>query len=193
MNSHRNFATLLVVVGLAFFVPLILSRFRRLRLPIVVGKILAGILIVRSGFNLVQPNAEVLGLFAQFGFVFLFFLAGTEIGFSMLSLQSGGKGLQKLREKSKAQTLISTFNDVNISLRVCEIARYTYQIPLVIAQVNQPAELLRGLLILAIRRNDELMVPDSDTRLVWDDHLTLIGAAEDVVTARHFFGQSNCD
>ncbi len=107
MEAHRNFAALLLVVGLAFFVPVILSRFRKLRLPIVVGEILAGILIGRSGFNLVQPNDEVLNLFAQFGFVFLFFLAGTEIDFSLLSLRTGKASGQKLSENPTLLSIIS--------------------------------------------------------------------------------------
>lgn len=43
MEESQSFVPLLIVVVLAFFVPLILSRFRRLRLPVVVGEILAGI------------------------------------------------------------------------------------------------------------------------------------------------------
>ena len=46
-----SFSPLLIVVALALFVPLLLTRFRRLRLPIVVGEILAGIVVGRSGFG----------------------------------------------------------------------------------------------------------------------------------------------
>ncbi len=106
MEGHNNFTALLLVVGLAFFVPVILSRFRRLRLPIVVGEILAGILIGGSGFHLVSPEDEILNLFAEFGFVFLFFLAGTEIDFSLLSLRSGG-GSQKWSENPTLLAIVS--------------------------------------------------------------------------------------
>ncbi len=107
MEAHRNFAALLLVVGLAFFVPVILSRFRRLRLPIVVGEILAGIVIGHTGFNLIQPTDEVLNLFAQFGFVFLFFLAGAEIDFSILSLRAGQNSAQKLTENPTLLAVIA--------------------------------------------------------------------------------------
>jgi Kef-type K+ transport system membrane component KefB len=69
---------------LAFAIPLSLSRFRRLRLPIVAGEILAGILVGRSGLQWVQHHDLVLDLLSEFGFVFLMFLAGLEFDFSNL-------------------------------------------------------------------------------------------------------------
>ena len=49
MEESHSFVPLLIVAVLAFFVPLILSRFRKLRVPVVVGEILAGIAIGDSG------------------------------------------------------------------------------------------------------------------------------------------------
>jgi Kef-type K+ transport system membrane component KefB/Trk K+ transport system NAD-binding subunit len=86
MQDGRSFAPLLVVVGLAFLVPLMLSRLKRLRLPIVVGEILAGILVGRSGFRLVEHEDPLLHLLAELGFVFLMFLSGMEVDFSTLWL-----------------------------------------------------------------------------------------------------------
>ena len=82
-----SFSPLLIVVALALFVPLLLTRFRRLRLPIVVGEILAGIVVGRSGFGWVSHEDELLSLLAEFGFVFLMFLAGMEIDFSNLKVE----------------------------------------------------------------------------------------------------------
>ncbi|MFN2198540.1 MAG: monovalent cation:proton antiporter family protein [Anaerolineales bacterium] len=98
MEETRTFAPLLIVIFLAFLVPLGLSRFRRIRLPIVVGEILAGILIGRSGLGWVQQHDPVLDLLAEFGFVFLFFLAGTEIDFSSFLLKIGN-GAASAKEK----------------------------------------------------------------------------------------------
>ena len=84
MEEARSFGPLLVVIFLAFIIPLSLSRFKRLRLPIVVGEILAGILVGRSGLQWVQHHDPVLDLLSEFGFVFLMFLAGLEIDFSNL-------------------------------------------------------------------------------------------------------------
>ncbi|MBN1815528.1 MAG: cation:proton antiporter [Anaerolineae bacterium] len=74
---------LLLVTGLAVTVPLIAARFRRIRVPVVVLEILAGIVIGRSGLNIVgyQPTLDFL---AEFGFAFLMFLAGLEVDFSLI-------------------------------------------------------------------------------------------------------------
>ncbi len=86
MEETRSFVPLMLVVFLAFLVPILLSRFKKLRLPIVVGEILAGIIIGRSGFGWVEHHDPALDLLAEFGFVFLMFLSGMEIDFSSLGM-----------------------------------------------------------------------------------------------------------
>ncbi len=78
-----EFLPLLLITGLALVVPVLTSRFRVVRLPIVVGEIIAGIIIGRSGLNLVHPS-ETLTFLAEFGFTFLMFLSGLEINFGAL-------------------------------------------------------------------------------------------------------------
>jgi Kef-type K+ transport system membrane component KefB/Trk K+ transport system NAD-binding subunit len=98
MEDSLSFISLLIVLLLAFLVPLALSRFKQLSLPIVVGEILAGILIGRSGLGLVQIHDPVLDLLSEFGFVFLMFLSGMEIDFS--SLGGLGNGASASGKKS---------------------------------------------------------------------------------------------
>ncbi len=86
VEETTNFFPLLLILLLAFVVPLALSRFKQLRLPIVVGEILAGILIGRSGLGWVEAQDPVLELLSEFGFVFLMFLSGMEIEFSSLGI-----------------------------------------------------------------------------------------------------------
>jgi Kef-type K+ transport system membrane component KefB/Trk K+ transport system NAD-binding subunit len=86
MEESRSFIPLLLVVFLAFLVPILLSRSKRFRLPIVVGEILVGILVGRSGFGWVQHHDPTLNLLSEFGFVFLMFLSGMEIDFSSLGI-----------------------------------------------------------------------------------------------------------
>jgi len=90
MEETRSFAPLLLVLALAFLVPLLLGRLKSIRLPIVVGEILAGILIGRSGLGWVNAHDPVLELLSEFGFVFLMFLSGMEIDFSSLGSLGGG-------------------------------------------------------------------------------------------------------
>ncbi|NMB88427.1 MAG: cation:proton antiporter, partial [Chloroflexi bacterium] len=81
MEESLNYLPLLVVLILAFLVPLLLSKVRWL--PIVVGEIAAGILIGRSGLNLVEHSA-ILDIMSNMGLAFLMFLAGMEINLNQL-------------------------------------------------------------------------------------------------------------
>jgi Kef-type K+ transport system membrane component KefB/Trk K+ transport system NAD-binding subunit len=77
-----SFIPLLLVVVLAFFVPVLLARFRRI--PVVVGEIVAGIIVGPSLLGLVHGDEPTLELLAEIGFAFLMFLSGLEIDFSVL-------------------------------------------------------------------------------------------------------------
>ena len=82
MEEARSFGPLLIVVTLAFVVPLLLSTLRGAlfcSIPIVVGEIVAGIIVGRSGFAWVLPDNSELILLKELGFVFLMFLSGMEI------------------------------------------------------------------------------------------------------------------
>lgn len=106
MEEHINFVPLLLILILAFLAPLIMGRFRWL--PIVVGEILAGIVIGRSGFNLVGDN-EILAIFSNIGLSFLMFLAGMEIDFNRLfppkSNQANLEAGKKTKEGPSSLTL----------------------------------------------------------------------------------------
>jgi Kef-type K+ transport system membrane component KefB/Trk K+ transport system NAD-binding subunit len=82
-ESWSTFEPLLIVTLLAVVVPVLTSRLRVIRLPIVVGEILAGMAIGPSGLNLVHPS-PLLSFLAEFGFSFLMFLSGLEVNFDML-------------------------------------------------------------------------------------------------------------
>ena len=75
---------MLLITLLAVFVPLVLSRFRRFPIPIVVGEIGAGIIIGQSGFDLVHFS-PTLNFLSEFGFAFLMFLSGLEVNIGTLS------------------------------------------------------------------------------------------------------------
>lgn len=83
MGHQDPFLSLLVITALAALVPLVSSRFRIVQLPIVVGEIIAGIIIGRSGLNLIEPS-ETLSFLAEFGFTYLMFLSGLEVDFDMI-------------------------------------------------------------------------------------------------------------
>jgi Kef-type K+ transport system membrane component KefB/nucleotide-binding universal stress UspA family protein len=67
------FAILLVVI---LVVPIV---FERLRLPGVVGLLLAGIVLGRYGWNLLDNNVDIIKQLSDIGLVYLMFVAGIEI------------------------------------------------------------------------------------------------------------------
>ncbi|MBN1255976.1 MAG: cation:proton antiporter [Deltaproteobacteria bacterium] len=85
MPEQSPMLSLLLITTLAAVVPLLASRLRRWRIPIVIGEIMAGIIIGKSGFNLVAPS-PILDFLAEFGFVFLMFISGLEVDVSVLTM-----------------------------------------------------------------------------------------------------------
>lgn len=83
-NVEISFVPLMVVIGLAFLVPLLLSRIKFIFVPIVVGEIVAGMIVGRSGLGLVRDDS-LLELLSVLGFAFLMFLSGLEIDFKGVS------------------------------------------------------------------------------------------------------------
>ncbi|MEW8979094.1 MAG: monovalent cation:proton antiporter family protein [Symbiobacterium sp.] len=79
--------SLVLVAVLAFLVPLLLNRLKRVRIPIAAGEILAGMLVGRSGLGLVQGD-ELLSIFNFLGIGALMFLAGMEV--DLAALAGGG-------------------------------------------------------------------------------------------------------
>jgi Kef-type K+ transport system membrane component KefB/Trk K+ transport system NAD-binding subunit len=94
MANHEAFQSLLLLMLLAVAVPLIIRRLGGIvRLPIVVGEIIAGILVGRSGLNLVHETPS-LSFLADFGFIFLMFLSGLELDFAGLRSPGPRRDLQ---------------------------------------------------------------------------------------------------
>ena len=151
MEKGPSFAPLLLVLLLAFIVPLLLSRFKKLRLPVVVGEILAGILVGRSGFGWVEGQDPVLSLLAEFGFVFLMFLSGMEIDLSNLGLpgsrnrKSGLPGAQRAKPKGMGPVGLGLVNffltlaisaSIGLGMQAIGLARNSWMIALILSTTS---------------------------------------------------------
>jgi len=75
--------SLLIVLFAALLTPLITAKFRIQRMPTAVSEILMGIVIGKTGLNIVQPGTNVQYI-ANLGVIILIFLGGMEIDFSLL-------------------------------------------------------------------------------------------------------------
>jgi CPA2 family monovalent cation:H+ antiporter-2 len=92
MEQHASVTSLLIVVLVAFLTPLIMHRFKLSFLPVVVAEIIMGLIIGKTGFNLIQPDMWIETL-STLGFIFLMFLSGLEIDFTAFA---GNKKKEKL-------------------------------------------------------------------------------------------------
>ncbi|WP_070119724.1 monovalent cation:proton antiporter family protein [Bacillus marinisedimentorum] len=81
MESHASFTSLVIVLIVAFITPILLHRFRLRIIPVVVAEIIMGLIIGKSGLDIVQQDVW-LETISTFGFIFLMFLSGLEIDFS---------------------------------------------------------------------------------------------------------------
>jgi monovalent cation:H+ antiporter-2, CPA2 family len=76
----------------AFLTPILMHRFKLNFLPVVVAEIIMGLLIGKSGLNIVHDDVW-LSTLSTLGFIFLMFLSGLEIDFSTFK---GGQKRDKL-------------------------------------------------------------------------------------------------
>lgn len=90
MEHGTSVTSLMLVVGLAFFIPIILLRLRLRVVPIVVAEIIVGIIIGKSGFNIVTEDMY-LELLSTLGLIYLMFLSGVEIDFSIFKKKKESK------------------------------------------------------------------------------------------------------
>ncbi|WP_018664517.1 monovalent cation:proton antiporter family protein [Heyndrickxia acidiproducens] len=83
MESSSLFSLVIVMVA-AFITPVLLHRLKLHFIPVVVGEILMGLIIGKSGFDLIEKDMW-LNTLSTLGFIFLMFLSGLEIDFTAFS------------------------------------------------------------------------------------------------------------
>ncbi|MEH7158264.1 monovalent cation:proton antiporter family protein [Neobacillus drentensis] len=84
MEQQVSVISLLIVVTTAFLTPILLHRFKMNYIPVVVAEIIMGLVIGKSGFDVVHGDIW-LSTLSTLGFIFLMFLSGLEIDFTAFS------------------------------------------------------------------------------------------------------------
>ncbi|KAB8139092.1 sodium:proton antiporter [Gracilibacillus oryzae] len=84
MEHGESISSLVIVVIAAFLTPILLHRFKLKMIPVVVAEIIVGLIIGQSGFDLVEES-NWLETLSTLGFIFLMFLSGLEIDFTLFS------------------------------------------------------------------------------------------------------------
>ncbi len=92
MEHGISVTSLLIVIFAAFLTPLILHKLKLNMIPVVVAEIMIGLILGKSGFDIVETDMWLETL-STLGFIFLMFLSGLEIDFKAFS---GSKKRAKL-------------------------------------------------------------------------------------------------
>ncbi|KML17576.1 sodium:proton antiporter [Bacillus sp. LK10] len=107
--EHTSVSSLVVVIIVAFFTPILLHRFK-LTIPVVVAEIIMGLIIGKSGLQLVVEHDAWLDTLSMLGFIFLMFLSGLEIDFSSFESKKKARELPNgLKEPNTFKTAIIIF------------------------------------------------------------------------------------
>ena len=120
MDNEFSFLSLLLITGLAAFVPLLASRFKKLRIPIVVGEIMAGMIFGTSGLNWIEPS-PALEFLTLFGFTYLMFLSGLEVDFDIISGNSMNGERRRLFENPITLGLVVFTLTIGIAFAAAEV------------------------------------------------------------------------
>jgi len=138
MEHGISLTSLMIVVAAAFLVPILMHQFRLKFLPVVVAEIIVGIIIGKSGFNLVAEDAY-LELLSNLGLIYLMFLSGLELDFSIInskaSARQGGPNVLKSGLAMSAAALVLSLL-LSFGLQAMGLIRDPYFFTIVIAAVS---------------------------------------------------------
>ncbi|MCP8615601.1 monovalent cation:proton antiporter family protein [Salirhabdus salicampi] len=94
MEHHAtSISSLVIVILAAFITPILLHRFKLKLIPVVVAEIIIGLILGKSGFDLVHEDSWLETL-STLGFIFLMFLSGLEIDFSPFAKGKANKQIK---------------------------------------------------------------------------------------------------
>jgi monovalent cation:H+ antiporter-2, CPA2 family len=137
-SAQFSLYSLLIVTSLAVVVPMVVSRIKSFRIPIVVGEILVGAIVGHSGFNIIQ-NSEWLDFLQFFGLAYLMFVSGLEIDFHALkpSVTEGTSAWRKWLISAPSFAIVScaiTFG-LSFTLTVWLYHHHFIESPLLVALI----------------------------------------------------------
>ncbi|GBG39183.1 cation:proton antiporter [Mycobacterium montefiorense] len=76
--SGFGFDTLALLTAVGFAGPLVASL-PHLRIPLIIGELVAGLILGKTGFDVIEPANSTFQLFANIGFALIMFVAGTHV------------------------------------------------------------------------------------------------------------------
>lgn len=112
--------SMLIIMLAALIIPIAMARFKVSSVPTAVAEIVAGILLGKSAFNIVQETSS-LTLLSSLGVIILMFLSGMEINFDLFKKAPGQK---KRDPKSSVSIAVLSFTAVIITAFILGVILY---------------------------------------------------------------------
>lgn len=112
--------SMLIIMLAALIIPIAMARFKVSSVPTAVAEIVAGILLGKSAFNIVQETSS-LTLLSSLGVIILMFLSGMEINFDLFKKVPGQK---KRDAKSPVSIAVLGFTAVIITAFILGVILY---------------------------------------------------------------------
>ncbi len=112
--------SMLIIMLAALIIPIAMARFKVSSVPTAVAEIVAGILLGKSAFNIVQETSS-LTLLSSLGVIILMFLSGMEINFDLFKKAPGQK---KRDPKSPVSIAMLSFTAVIITAFILGVILY---------------------------------------------------------------------
>ena len=112
--------SMLIIMLAALIIPIAMARFKVSSVPTAVAEIVAGILLGKSAFNIVQETSS-LTLLSSLGVIILMFLSGMEINFDLFKKAPGQK---KRDPKSPVSIAVLSFTAVIINAFILGVILY---------------------------------------------------------------------
>ena len=112
--------SMLIIMLAALIIPIAMARFKVSSVPTAVAEIVAGLLLGKSAFNIVQETSS-LTLLSSLGVIILMFLSGMEINFDLFKKAPGQK---KRDAKSPVSIAVLSFTAVIITAFILGVILY---------------------------------------------------------------------
>lgn len=112
--------SMLIIMLAALIIPIAMARFKVSSVPTAVAEIVAGILLGKSAFNIIQETSS-LTLLSSLGVIILMFLSGMEINFDLFKKAPGQK---KRDAKSPVSIAVLSFTAVIITAFILGVILY---------------------------------------------------------------------
>lgn len=152
-----------IVILAALLIPIIMARFKITGVPTAVAEIVMGILLGKSGLNLVQTTEDLTGL-ASIGVIILMFLSGMEINFDLFKRRPEN---QTTSERSPIQlAMLAFFGTVVNAVILAFLLKYLGLFPDVFLATIIFCTIALGVVIATLKEKEILSRPMGQTILL---------------------------